>query len=188
MNLYGYVSNDPVNATDPSGKVGLVGFVVGFVGNVVYQTYVEGKALEDVDLVAATVDGLVGAAGAGVIANASRLYKAAKGIKPAMKAAEKARRHADSRRSRGKDTFHADKTSKAKDHDVDVAVTETVKAVATIGGTYTLKEVTKDVLPEVTSKDVANAADSAGEKAEDSMNAATEWIQENVDANRRKSR
>ena len=185
MNLYGYVGNDPVNATDPSGKVGLVGFVVGFVGNVVYQTYVEGKALEDVDLVAATVDGLVGAAGAGVIANASRLYKASKGIKPAMKAAEKARRHADSRRSRGKDTFHADKTSKAKDNDVDVAVTETLISGASLGAAYAGKEATKGLLPEVTPKDIESEVQKVSENASKVIDETTESLRKSVDSNNR---
>jgi RHS repeat-associated protein len=185
MNMYAYVGGDPVNATDPSGEVGVAGFVLGFVGNVVYQKVVEGKAWEDVDLVSATVDGVVGAAGVGLVTNASRLYKAYKGIKPATKAAEKARRHAESRRARGKDTFHADKTSKARDGDVDTTVTETFKSAATLGGAYAGKEATKGLLPEVTPKDIASEVQNVLENASKENDEITNSFRKNVDSKNR---
>lgn len=66
MNWYAYVGNDPINATDPTGEWGLVGFIAGVSLEVARQA-ITGELKADFNSVAKIgVAGLAGAAGAGL--------------------------------------------------------------------------------------------------------------------------
>jgi len=75
-NLYGYVSNDPVNFVDPTGEIAwaVVGAIVGAGGELAWQMIVEGKSLSCVDggkVAAAAAAGAIG----GGIAGLNKLRK-----------------------------------------------------------------------------------------------------------------
>ena len=65
INWYDYVDGDPVNRSDPDGKVGqaIAGAVIGAGLEVGLQVFVEGKDLKDVDLADVAIAAVAGAAG-----------------------------------------------------------------------------------------------------------------------------
>jgi hypothetical protein len=75
MNLYTYVSNDPVNATDPNGELIhlLVGAAVGAITEAAVQVVVEKKSVGDIDGKRVLASALLGSVGG----NAAVLGKAA---------------------------------------------------------------------------------------------------------------
>ncbi|NQY38400.1 MAG: RHS repeat-associated core domain-containing protein [Alteromonadaceae bacterium] len=77
MNMYAYVGNDPVNMVDPTGEVGVPGFIIGAGLDIAIQL-ATGTNLSDIDYVQAGVAGVAGAVGAGIASAASKLASVAK--------------------------------------------------------------------------------------------------------------
>ena len=65
-NLYGYVGNNPINKTDPTGEFGVFGALAGAVIDFGVQTLVQGKSLSEVNYVSVGVSALSGASGVGL--------------------------------------------------------------------------------------------------------------------------
>jgi len=76
MNLYAYVGNDPVNMVDPTGEVGIPGFLIGAGLDIVVQL-ATGTDFGDLDYVQAGVAGVAGAVGAGIGSAATKLASVA---------------------------------------------------------------------------------------------------------------
>ncbi len=86
MNLYAYVHNDPVNYTDPTGEIGVAGFIVGVALDVTVQVAVGIKSgqsfrqsFSNINVAQAGIAGLAGAAGAGLASGVSKLATVAVG-------------------------------------------------------------------------------------------------------------
>ncbi|PKG97188.1 hypothetical protein CXF95_21600 [Paraglaciecola sp. MB-3u-78] len=81
MNLYAYVGNDPINMSDPTGKWGVAGFIIGAGLEVARQAFT--GELKDTSLSGiarnagkALVSGLAGATGAGLATKTAQLGNA----------------------------------------------------------------------------------------------------------------
>ncbi len=166
INLYAYVRNDPLNMVDPEGEVGqfIAGFAMGFGGSIAFQM-LSGKSWGDVNLTDAMVDGLLGAAGAGLLQSANRLRKALDASKDAAKAVKEAERYTGNKLSEGsrrKIENAMRRENQARNNDLakakDVAVAAGALAGATVG-----KQALRDKLPDYTvddlSEDIAELSD-----------------------------
>ena len=86
-NLYAYVGNNPVNATDPSGEVGILGFVAGAGFELAIQgakNYYNGKSVWDVrnyDWADVAISGAVGAVAPGMLAVGKQGWKTRGAVK-----------------------------------------------------------------------------------------------------------
>ncbi|MET4027304.1 RHS repeat-associated protein [Marinobacter sp. MBR-99] len=82
-NLYGYVSNDPVNFVDPTGEIAwaVVGAIVGAGGELAWQMIVEGKSLGCVDVTKVAAAATMGALG-GWASGINKLNKVSKTVTP----------------------------------------------------------------------------------------------------------
>ena len=79
INRYAYVANDPVNLTDPSGEVGIIGGLIGGGAELLGQ-YVESRINGTTfvpDYGRVTVAAFAGAAGAGLVTAGNRLAQGA---------------------------------------------------------------------------------------------------------------
>ena len=186
LNWYVYTNNDPLNASDPSGEVGVFGFVAGVAGDVLFQTIIEGKSLGEVDVGSALVSGVAGATGLGAIKQGANVLKAMNNLKAAGKTLERAQKSAQKIEGRSagaiKRAERAEATAQKKfGESVTKLATESGKAAGAIGGAAKAKE----ELSGVTVNDVKEAAGAAASAAADSAGEAAEWLRNNIDANKR---
>ena len=162
MNLYGYTGNDPVNGTDPTGEAGLFGFLLGAGADIAFQTLVEGKSLDEIDVGEVLIAGAAGATGLGLAKQATKVFRGVQQAKQASKQLNRQLRHKQNRTQRAEKSGNTKKFNQAKHHErstenaINKAEGEAIdvvgKAVAAVGGTAAAKA----VVPEVTVKDVVD--------------------------------
>lgn len=141
-----------MNLIDPDGEFiqAFGGFIVGVVADVAIQTTVGGKSFGEVNLVSAIGAGVVGATGFGAITKGSQAIRAVRGARSVNKRLPKARRHAQSRRRRGKDSGFADRKVTRLEQEVTEQVTEAVAATGTASLAAAGKAATTGAFPEAT--------------------------------------
>ena len=166
VNLYAYVGNDPVNATDPSGKnlvrAGL--FVLGAGADVAKQMYVDGKSFDDVDLVSAGMSGVQSAAGFGAAGQAIKGVQAVKAIRQAQAGARIARQNRSLTTARsGQQRVARERAAQAEfaAQDAKAAATRKVAQGATVVGVV---QGAKKLVPVITVKDVKRVGNFVGKK------------------------
>ena len=185
LNWYAYVGNDPVNGSDPTGEFGVVGFAVGFASSVASQIFIEGRSLSDVNLVAAGLDGAVGATGLGAAVQARKLHRAYKAAESARKKALKTKRQAQSRIDRGKDASRAKNKLEGVSQEYTREVLKSVESSAKLGGAAALNQVGKETLPEVTIGDVASIAQQGLDQLDSAIDEGFDTLREEIDSNKR---
>ncbi len=186
MNLYAYFGNDPLNAGDPEGKFGVVGFAGGVIGDLLMQTIVEGKSIGEVDVGSLAVSGIAGATGLGALKQGANVLKALKELKVANRTLERAQKSAQKTEGRSaKALERAERAEATARKKVGEAQTEAGKAAGKAVGAVGAAATAKEMLPEVTLNDVGDAASAAGSAAAQAQRGAVEWLQENLDSNNR---
>ncbi|MHA6287167.1 RHS repeat-associated core domain-containing protein [Maricaulis sp. CAU 1757] len=174
-NLYAYVGNNPLNATDPSGEAGIVGFVVGATVDIGMQMVLEGKSLDEVDVGRAAVAGVAGATGLGVLQQGSRVLRAYRGARSSQRALESARRstqRANSNRQRRQRGWREQGAENRRDNSVRELVRDGAVAIGATGGAAAAKE----ALPDVTVEDVVDGVNDAVESLPDPVEEVDEWL------------
>ena len=162
MNLYAYVGNDPLNHSDPDGKAGIPGFVVG-VGAEVALQLLSGKDVGDIDVGDVFISGLQGAAGWGAVTKAAQAYKAyrvARGTRGSVRAAK--RYHSNKVREGSKRLIrNAERRQRNAEARAGEKRKEAVKETVKAAGAYVGGEAAKRALPEATPRDIKNVIDDA---------------------------
>jgi len=156
FNRYWYANNNPYRFTDPDGRFGVVGFVIGAAIDVGVQVFVDGKSLADVDVGDALVAGLASA----VIPGLGNLAKVGgqsfKAISSAGKAIGKVSSKAANTVNRAEKNAAAIKRNVEK---IESATADVGAAIATAGLLQVAKAVGKDVTPPLTAGDVIKEDD-----------------------------
>ena len=170
FNRYSYTLNDPVNMTDPDGKIGIAGFVLGAAADVAFQVVVEGKSINEINVGSALVSGVAGATGLGAVKQVNNVRKAAKNVKTLNKAAQKSQNYLNNKLKEGSNRKikNADFRLQKATENLREAAGDAAEAVGIAVGATAGAKVVKEVLPDVTVGDVAEAA---GNLKEDVVNA-----------------
>jgi len=161
-----------MNATDPTGEIGIFGFIAGAVVDVVMQTVVEGKSIGEIDVGSVLVSGVAGATGLGALKQGLNVLKAVKKVKNAKKAVQKAKKFTNnknkqaSKRKIKNAQFREGKAREKLSSATKDAVKTTSKAVGAVAGTAAAKKAS----PEVTVKDVVDGAKETAQKVKDEVN------------------
>ncbi len=184
MNLYAYVGNDPLNAADPSGEVGVPGFIFGVVGDVLKQTIIEGKSIGEVDVGSAFVSGVVGATGLGALKQGANVLKAMKNVKAAEKALERAQKSTQRALEKSnRRVQQAERREKIARNILDKKIEDAVDSAGTAVGAVAGAATAKAVLPDVTVDDIGETAAATGDAVGTGATEAAEWLRENLDSN-----
>ena len=184
---YPYTNNNPINNIDPDGRacVPCAGFVIGFIGDIATQTLIEGKPLGEVNLVSAVGGGIVGATGLGALTKGSQAVKSVNRAKSVNKRLPKARREAQSRRSRGKDSSSADRNVDRLEQDVTKQVTDAVAAVGAAATAAAGKAATEGAFPEATVDNAIQAVEDVMDATGNAIDRGFENLRENIDSDNR---
>jgi RHS repeat-associated protein len=147
FNLYAYVKNDPLNATDPNEEFAVVGFVIGAGIEIGVQTLVEGRSLSEVDYGDVAVAGLVSA----VIPGLGNLAKvglgSAKTVTTSVKAIAKLSEKAANTASRAENISQSIGKNLNK---IESAVADAGKAAAVAGVHQAVKVAGQEAAPPMT--------------------------------------
>lgn len=175
FNRYAYVGNNPINMTDPTGEVGLPGFVFGAAFDVGMQMIVEGRSLGEVDVGRAAVAGVAGATGLGALQQGARVLRAYRGARNAQRGLANARRRTERATSNGQRRSR-EYFERGHENHLNESVRELVRDSAVAIGATGGAAVAKEALPDVTVDDVVDEINDAVESLPDPAEVVDEWL------------
>lgn len=169
FNLYAYVGNDPVNNVDPDGKIlmEIGGAIAGATMEVAIQVLVDGKDLEDVDIVDVGIAAGQGALGMGLVSKGTRLYKAHRAQQRAQRAARTERRTRSQTGNSQRAQRRARRDNATLRRQAREAGDRTKAEAVELAGGIVGGEIAKETTPEITPTDVKEEVTKADRRIKD---------------------
>jgi RHS repeat-associated protein len=146
LNLYAYVTNDPVNQEDPSGENPVAGAILGAGIELFDQMVLQGKSWKEVDKGDLVIAAAAGATGLGLVNGARKIIKAERTIARAENAVSRARASAQRATGAARRARIAAQIARAR-RETTTARRNIAKAAAVAAAAKALEEGAKKAIP-----------------------------------------